>query len=108
MLKKTTTSALILLALATFSACKGPQIKNQVRRVWSVQFDTCYCQWYNLNEVRKVTDFVPCADFYALNFPDLPPQEYCDDLVGFSAPIWAKQITPWGKEVLRWGKDTCK
>ena len=111
MLKKKITKTLILIVLVTFSACNAPQIKNQVRKVWSTQFNTCYCQWYNLNEIKKVTDFKPCDEFYLDNFPDLPTQdnpEYCDDLVGFSAPIWAKKITPWGKEVRRYGADTCK
>ena len=111
MLNKRITKTLIAILLVTSSGCNAPQLKNQVRRAWSTQFNKCFCQWYNLNEVRKVTDFEPCDEFYSSNFPNLPVQdnpEYCDDLVGFSAPIWAKQVTPWGKEVRRWGEDTCK
>jgi hypothetical protein len=102
--------AIILLLLVLYSCNTAPLIKNQVRKVWSVKFNTCYCQWYNLNEIKHKTDLVSCEIFYEANFPDLPTQdnaEYCDDLVGFSAPIWAKRITPWGKELLRYAVDAC-
>ena len=108
-MKKTKT--LILGILATFSACQAPKIEPQVRRVWSANFNTCYCQYYNLSTVEKLTDLKPCEDFYNVYFPDLPVldnPDYCDDLVGFNASTWAKAITPWGKELMRWGEDTCK
>ena len=107
-LKKKAISILILVLLV---GCKAPQIDNQIRRVYSIDFNGCFCQWYNLNEVRPVTDLQSCSSFYELNFPDIPPRselEYCNDLVGFDARIWAERITPWGKELRRFGEDACK
>lgn len=92
-------------------ACKPPKIDTQIRRVYSLKFDTCYCQFYELNNVEALTELETCEDFFFKNFPDLPTLpniEYCDDLVGYSAKAWAKDITPWAKEVRRWGEDNCK
>ena len=85
-------------------------IKNQVRRLWSVHFNTCYCQWYNLNEFRNVDKYKRCDDFYKENFPTLelkPNHVYCDDLVGFSKEVWGKQLTPHAHEAIQWAKDSC-
>lgn len=110
-LKKKATKTSILLILVAFSSCKAPTIKNQIRRVYSIDFNACFCQWYNLNEARPVTELLRCDDFYELNFPDInlkPELEYCNDLVGFNAQIWAERITPWANELRRYGEDTCK
>lgn len=99
---------LMLTALVLFSSCNVPKIENQVRKVWSVQFRTCYCQWYDLNKVKYKTKMKRCDDFYFKNFPQEPQKPndmYCDDLVGFDAEVWAKKITPWGREVYRYGRD---
>lgn len=88
----------IALTLVAFSlvACKAPQIRPQIRVLWSSVFNQCYCQDYDLNEMNALNDFKAC-DF-----------SYCDDLVGFQADAWAKDITPWGRAVIRYGEDSCK
>jgi len=110
-LKEKVTSLIILIILATLNACKAPSIKNQVRRVYSLKFASCYCQYYDLNKVKKASNLIRCEDFYRVNYPDLPAlsnKEYCDDLIGFSLEAWASKITPWGREVMRYGGDACK
>lgn len=78
-----------------FSACKAPSIKPQLRAVWSFSFNQCYCQMYDLNNIK------PLEELYACDF------SYCDDLVGFSFESWSKDITPWAKELSKWGEDSC-
>lgn len=101
---------LILILFLVSSCNSAPTLPNQVRRLYSLTFSTCYCQWYNLNGFYNVDNFVPCDDFYAENFPDLPLKsnlEYCNNLVGFSKNAWGKKITPHAKNILQWAKDTC-
>ena len=79
-------------------------IKKDVRRVWSRQFNECRCQWYSFKDVKSTTKLVRCEDFFSEYFPDkesLANEEYCDDLVGFSAESWAQNITPRGRESKR-------
>lgn len=110
-LKKTTISTLIALLLALSSCKSAPKIEKQVRRIYSINFNICLCQWYDLNKIKNLTEAEPCEDFFSKNFPDIPLQsnlEYCNDLVGFNAEDWALNITPWGRELRRWAEDTCK
>lgn len=85
-----------LLILALLVACKAPSIKPQLRRVWSFQFEKCFCQMYDLNNIEPLENLQECPDIF------------CDDLVGFSAETWAKEITPWGRELKAYGEDECK
>jgi len=76
-----------------------------------VQFNTCYCQFYDLNKLEKEEDFKPCDIFFAEEFEKEPVLEnklYCDDLVGFNATALAEEIKPKAKEIIRWGEDNCK
>lgn len=102
---------MLTLILLLLVACRVPQIDRQIRRVYSTTFNVCLCQWYDLNKVKNLTEAKPCEDFFSQHFPDIPIQsnlEYCNDLVGFNAEAWAKDITPWGREVRRYGEDSCK
>lgn len=107
--KKMVMKTIILTILVAFSSCKSaPTIPNQVRRLWSTKFNTCYCQWYSLVEVKNITKYVPCEEFYEKNFPDIPPRtnyEHCRNLTGFPASIWAKKITPWGIKLKQYLED---
>jgi len=67
-----------------------------VRRVYSIEFQKCYCQFYDLNKMHPMNDLEECE----IN--------YCDDLVGFSANDWAADITPWANEMHRWVEDNCR
>lgn len=131
-LKKTITKTVTLLLLVTFSfGCKAPMIKPQVRRLWSVTFNKCYCQTYDLTAITNTDNFKLCEDYFLNEFilkkkyikkcskkkyrsknPEYCEQydnpKYCDDLVGFNAQVWSKKITPWGKEIKRYGEDSCK
>lgn len=87
-----------------------PNIHRQVRKTWSVHFQSCVCQFYDLNRYKYLGDSVLCEDFYEKNFPkefnpNKPNEEYCDDLTGFDAGAWTKDITPWGHELYNWIKD---
>ena len=53
-----------------------------------------------------------CRDAkYIKKYPErcavLPNDQYCEDLVGFNAESWGKNITPHGKESKRCFEDTC-
>lgn len=96
---------LLMLSLLIAAKCSAPQFKNEVRRVWSVQFRECRCQNYDLNNTRELDSLIPCEKFF--NNDNLPNYMYCDDLVGFNAEAWALRITPKMKEVHRWVQDSC-
>lgn len=102
MLKKITIS---LIILSIFQGCKAPEFKPQVRRLWSDQFQTCFCQNYDINKASNLDDFVPCDLFFDSEEPN---RSFCDDLIGFNVASWAKEITPKAREVIRWAKDSCK
>lgn len=106
------TKTLILVILVAFSGCKSaPTIERQIRRIWSLNFNTCYCQFYDLNTVKNLTPAIRCENFFLEYFPDSPTldnPEYCNDLVGYSAKDTAENITPWARELRRYGLDTCK
>jgi hypothetical protein len=97
-----------------------------------VSFNGCFCQWYNLNEFKKITELKLCENFFQENActgdeekdkPDcfkvcseenkdhycydqsMPNIEYCDDLIGYSAKNWAISITPKGRELRRFLMD---
>lgn len=120
MLKKKDVKKTIISILATFSltacatlttGCKAPSFDQVVRRAWSFEFQECRCQWYDLNNQTKVSDFITCEEFRQTYFPDkpqLPNYAYCDDLVGFNAKLWATHLTPKGKEIRRWAEDECE
>lgn len=98
------TSLIIVILLA---GCRAPQFKTPaVRRIWSVQFDTCYCQPYDINNIKPLADVVPCDEYFKTDIST--NQEYCDDLVGFSAQVWAEDITPIGKALKRWSANNCE
>lgn len=100
-----------LITFLIFSASCTPQFKTEVRRLWSWKFNTCYCQFYDGNNVEALGKFKRCESFFAEHFPDqdiLPNESYCNDLVGFSKEAWAKHITPKAREIKRWAQDNCK
>jgi hypothetical protein len=97
--------------LFLISSCNCFKIKNDIRRVWSLKFNECRCQWYSFRNASKIDDLKPCEDFFSENFPDspqLPNHDYCDDLVGFSARSWAKNITPHARETIACVEDDTK
>lgn len=119
-----------LLVLLLVSGCNCLKIKNDVRRAWSFQFNECRCQWYSFKNIKPLTKYIPCEDFFA-QFRDnvdviksceresyrkknpefcfvLPNKQYCDGLSGFSPKAWAKNITPRAKESKRCFEDTCQ
>lgn len=88
---------LIILSILVMSSCRAPRFKQPiVRCVYSVEFNVCACQQYNLNEVEPITDMV-----------EVDISE-CDDLVGFRAIDWAEEITPKGREIRNYGQDSCE
>jgi hypothetical protein len=58
------TKLLIPILLVIFNGCKAPQIKLKPRRVWSFNFNKCFCQWYDLNKIEKKTNLVDCNKFF--------------------------------------------
>ena len=86
--------------------CNAPRFENQVRRVWSVKFNECLCQNYDMNEVKNIDELIPCEIFYGV--PKVENSVFCDDLVGFQAKAWATSITPKAREIRRWAQDSCK
>lgn len=115
--------------LFLISSCRCMKVKDDVRRVWSVKFHECRCQSYSAKELRPISKLIPCEDYFeevrtkrkirrkcrkkvfANNNPELcyqlPNEQYCDDLVGFSAKSWAKNITPKGRETKACYEDSC-
>ena len=129
---KTTLKIICAICLTfNFISCQAPQFKKEVRRVYSLTFHGCFCQWYDLNKVEKITKLKPCEVFfeeYACtgqdtdkpdclkpcddgnedNYcydPSMTNIKYCDDLTGFSKRSWAVSITPKGKELRRFLLD---
>ena len=47
---------IIIFLIFIMSSCKSPQFDPQIRRVWSVHFNECSCQWYDLNKVKVLSD----------------------------------------------------
>jgi len=86
----------MMITLTTLVSCKAPQIKPQLRSIWSFQFSKCACQMYDLNNMLPLEKAYECST------------TYCDDLKGFSTFIWDKEIVPWAKDVGRWAEDSCK
>ena len=121
------TTLILIGILFLVSSCKCFKIKNDIRRVWSFKFNECRCQTYSLKKVRALTKLVPCEDYfqatrekykrkcrkekYQQKNPErcfvLPNEDYCDDLIGFSAKSWAKNLTPRGRESKACYEDTC-
>lgn len=114
--------------MLVLSSCNCLTIKNDVRRIWSTKFNQCRCQWYSFENIKALGKPVPCEDFFAQFRDDesvikscrkesyakanpefcniLPNGQYCDDLVGFSAKAWTKNITPHAKESKRCFEDS--
>ena len=108
----------VICLIFSVAACNAPQFKKQVRRVWSVHFNLCACQWYDQNKFEKISDLTDCIEFFRSNFEpceldkkdncfdsSIPNYMYCDDLIGYSKEDWAVKITPKGKELYRFLKD---
>ena len=86
---------IILIALAMLSGCKIPEYRVMNRCVYSVQFDLCACQEYDLNSLEPITE---------MKETDLA---MCDDLIGFNVFDWTDEITPKGREIYNWVNDNC-
>lgn len=121
------TTLILIGTLFLISSCNCFQVKNDVRRVWSLKFKQCRCQWYSFKNIKSTSKLIPCETFYAdmrdqddiikscrkdkfsSKYPELcdelPNEQYCDDLVGFSKTSWADNITPHAKESKRCYED---
>jgi hypothetical protein len=65
--------------------------------MWLTRVNTCYCQFYNFEEIKAETKFIECEDFFMKYFPNEPildNADYCDKMIGFSFKGWTNNITP--------------
>jgi hypothetical protein len=84
-----------LILLATLNACKIPEYRIMDRCVYSLEFNICACQQYDLNSFKPLTDMQEVE------------MVRCDDLIGFNVKEWTEEITPKGKEIYNWVNDNC-
>lgn len=85
----------ILIALVTLSGCKIPEYRVMDRCVYSLEFNVCACQQYDLNKLKPLTEMEEVE------------MSRCDDLIGFNLKDWTEEITPKGKEIFNWVEDNC-
>lgn len=85
-----------ILIILILTACKSPVIKSKERCAVSFTFDKCRCINYDIMNAQSI------GEGYDM------PLSYCDDIVGFHAQDWAKDITPWAKKSIRFYQTQCK
>ena len=85
-----------LLIILILTACKSPVISYKERCAVSFTFDKCRCVQYDIMSAQAIGEGYD------------KPLRYCDDIVGFHAQDWAKEITPWAKKSIRYYNNTCK
>lgn len=69
----------------------------------SFHFSRCRCRCFNLNTFSQVDDSKCGDDFESGNFP----LEKCEDISGFLADDWAKEVRPKIKAINRVRRDYC-
>lgn len=102
------TTMMKILLLITLISCKNPKFDIEIRRVWSMEFNTCFCSFYDLNEVKNLTRSVPCEEFFMEHFPEVPVMDnrtYCETVIGFTPEALATRIIPKAKEIKRYFED---
>ena len=73
-----------------FNSCvTRPRIKDKERCTASFKFNLCVCAPYSLMRAKRSGREL------------IHPIEYCDDITGFHAEAWKKDITPWARENIR-------
>ncbi len=76
-------------------SCNSPQFKPVQRCVIDLGNQSCWCQAYDLNQMKKIDNAVQY------------PIEHCEKNVGFSAEEWAQEIRPTAIEIRSYWQDQC-
>jgi len=88
------TKTLMLTLLLTSSCVTRPHISNKERCSVSFKFKKCICYEYSLMAAKRVG---PATRY---------PLQACEDITGFHAEDWAKDISPWAHENIRAYNDS--
>lgn len=89
--------SLLIMTLLIMSSCQiwqdRPHIAPVERCSVSFQFEKCRCVQYDIYNAKTEGEGYD------------KPLEYCEDIVGFKAEDWLKDISPWAKENIRMYDD---
>jgi len=79
----------------SLSCCTVPEMPTVERCTTVIEFDKCRCHLYDINRLERISSAYDKS------------MDYCDNLTGFHAEDWAKEITPKGKYMIKWAKQHC-